>query len=402
MPDMTLHIRCSLALALFLVSACVAESPARQGFVVRDSAGVRIVENANPVWRDGVGWHVTPEPVVEIGGGDSEHDHLFGMISAVRLADGRLVVANGNQELWFYDDRGVFLTAAGGRGEGPGEFRDISQLVRLPGDTLLVHEWWRLTWFDAQGGYVRGMTFNAGGFAAHPALLTHEGGAFAVNLRSRPRPLPMGVSTITNTWVLLAVEGGAVDTIGSFPVGQGFTTRRGGRTISYPGPFVRRLYAPAMGARGLFFGDATAFEVSVYSYGAELVEILRKRHTPTPVGSDEVAEFRRQFLEGVSERSRGGRERWLADVPYPEVMPALGRLMVDGSQNLWAQVFAPRGSMSTVWNVFDEEGRWLGKVEFPEGLMVREIGDDYVLGLWRDADDVQHVRMYDLVKGESG
>ncbi len=27
-----------------------------------------------------------------------------------------------------------------------------------------------------------------------------------------------------------------------------------------------------------------------------------------------------------------------------------------------------------------------------------DIGPDFVLGLWRDADDVEHVRMYDLVK----
>ena len=46
MPDMTIHLRCPLALVLSLVSACVAENPARRGLVVRDSAGVRIVENA--------------------------------------------------------------------------------------------------------------------------------------------------------------------------------------------------------------------------------------------------------------------------------------------------------------------------------------------------------------------
>jgi hypothetical protein len=27
-----------------------------------------------------------------------------------------------------------------------------------------------------------------------------------------------------------------------------------------------------------------------------------------------------------------------------------------------------------------------------------EIGPDYVLGVWRDADDVEHVQMYELVK----
>ena len=55
-------------------------------------------------------------------------------------------------------------------------------------------------------------------------------------------------------------------------------------------------------------------------------------------------------------------------------------------------------SQSTTWDVFDPTGRWLGPVRMPTGLRITDIGSDYVLGVWRDADDVEHVRMYELVK----
>jgi hypothetical protein len=42
-------------------------------------------------------------------------------------------------------------------------------------------------------------------------------------------------------------------------------------------------------------------------------------------------------------------------------------------------------------------------VELPAGLRVLEIGGDYVLGVWNDELDVQHVRLHrlDRDRGES-
>lgn len=47
--------------------------------------------------------------------------------------------------------------------------------------------------------------------------------------------------------------------------------------------------------------------------------------------------------------------------------------------------------------VYDPEGRWLGDVETPSGGRAWDIGNDDVSGVWRDALDVQPVRMYRLV-----
>ena len=64
-------------LAALTLTACT-DSPARGGTIVRDSSGIRIVENTTPLWPEGQGWHLSPEPVVDIGGGDTKEDQLFG------------------------------------------------------------------------------------------------------------------------------------------------------------------------------------------------------------------------------------------------------------------------------------------------------------------------------------
>ena len=50
------------------------------------------------------------------------------------------------------------------------------------------------------------------------------------------------------------------------------------------------------------------------------------------------------------------------------------------------------------WDLFDPEGRWLCTVEMPGSFTPLEIGADHVAGVWRDTDDVEHVRLYRLIK----
>ena len=52
------------------------------------------------------------------------------------------------------------------------------------------------------------------------------------------------------------------------------------------------------------------------------------------------------------------------------------------------------------WSVFDADGVWLGVTTLPSGFTPMDIDTDYVLGLWRDADEVEHVQLYELIKPE--
>ena len=48
--------------------------------------------------------------------------------------------------------------------------------------------------------------------------------------------------------------------------------------------------------------------------------------------------------------------------------------------------------------MFDPSGEILGVVETPERFTIHEIGRDFVLGHWTDDMDVEHVRLYGLIK----
>ena len=90
--------------------------------------------------------------------------------------------------------------------------------------------------------------------------------------------------------------------------------------------------------------------------------------------------------------------RLLDEMPFPETKPAHGELVVDAAGNLWVAEYRLRVFETTAWTVFDPQGTLLGNVEVPRGSRVRQIGHNHVLATWRDEDDVEHVRMYELVK----
>ena len=125
---------------LFLlgVGACdSASAPAPT--VVRDSAGVTLVEN-----------HPGDVPLRYIARLDSsylrfrvvEGDPAYDVVSVTgvrRLEGGGLLVAEAQaRELHVYDASGSHVRTFGRRGDGPGEFGALSRLVGLAGDTVRI------------------------------------------------------------------------------------------------------------------------------------------------------------------------------------------------------------------------------------------------------------------------
>ncbi|HSG80741.1 MAG TPA: hypothetical protein VLC48_00715, partial [Gemmatimonadota bacterium] len=101
---------------------------------------------------------------------------------------------------------------------------------------------------------------------------------------------------------------------------------------------------------------------------------------------------------GGDEVARQAIHQMLISMPFPETLPAYGEYQVDAERNLWVKDFRRPGEEVTRWTVFDPEGAALGVVEMPARFEPYEIGSDFVLGRWRDELDIEHVRLYRLLK----
>lgn len=144
-------VRAAALLSAISFSACGSDRP--DGGLPREANG-RVLNTA-PQWRSGEEWLVSDEPVLVIGGAQSEGaDDLFGVAGAVRLSDGRIAIADrGSSGIRLYSSGGSHVRTSGGKGSGPGEFRGVDGIARIRGDTILV---WdrsagRMSVFDPAG-----------------------------------------------------------------------------------------------------------------------------------------------------------------------------------------------------------------------------------------------------------
>ena len=373
---------------------CSGGDPQTAEPVVRDSAGIRIVENGNTSNLPAI--HVTdPDLRLELGSaGEDTTQLLYQVEGAHVLSDGRIVVANrGSHELRYYSAEGRFLHAAGRKGAGPGEFDYLTWSLQCGADTVFAYDIGlrRAQLFDEQGRFARGFLGQLpDGGAPYGAAQCWQGtfsvlawgeGGRQLGYHRPPQPL----MTVDADWHLIA----HVDTLAG--------TERWGHEYGSRPAYFGKTPAHTIGPGGIYAGSADTYELRRFAPEGRLLTIIRWRGTALAVTGAHVA--RLEALEREAARRQGNAattERALAEAVYPDSVPAYQRFLMALTGELWVQDYQPPGDSVQWWTVFDQDGVALRRVELPSGLYAFEIGPDYVVGRARDALDVEHVRVYRL------
>ena len=408
---MTLSIRYCVAITLLLPLCsigCEAGS-GREAAVVRDSAGITIVENHDGMWTEGEEWQVSGQPQLDIGVLDGAPEYqLYQVRDLLRLSDGRIVVANaGTNELRFFDQDGAYLMSVGGQGGGPGEFESLTLVRPFPGDSLLTYDnrQSRVTVWDSEGNLGRSYSVTPVG---EVVFMLGEG-VFADGTLLAKAPLIFrggisdGARRDDEEFQSFSTSGTFADTVGVFPGPEQFIESHvdGDQafvSVATP-PFGLRSVSAVHGDR-FYFGSADSYEIQRHAQDGTLERLIRRDIARRPVTSDDLQRLIERELaetEDANDR-RDARERY-DRMPVAGTMPAYAGLEVDDLGNLWVQEYDPESDRSASWTVFDADGQMLGGVQLPADFGVTHIGADFVLGVWRDDLDVEHVRMYELVKG---
>ena len=379
--------------------------------VVRDSPGVRIVENAAPQWTPETAWRLSTEPLAVIGvvAGDPNYE-LFSVRDAIRLANGNIVIANaGTYELRFFSEDGSYLYTAGRQGDGPGEFQRVRWVQPFGTDSLVAYDLRhrRLSYFSVSGEYARSVTLGTGEQPLRGSArgLFVDGTALVITV---PSIRQTGAFRQAELQYRFSTDGQTADSL-SWSAGRDiFQFPFEGGSLGGPLPFGRSAYYTVHGDQ-YYVASNDAYEIKVYASTGALRSVFRKRHTNLPV-TDQDREVIDEQMEPrfarVASQHRSRARRTFADVPLPETLPAFGRplssaqrvLHVDAERNVWVLEYNHLRDDSLRWTVFESGGTLLGTLTAPVGLDILDIGSDYVLGLWRDEADVEHVVMYGLVK----
>ena len=371
---------------------------------VRDSAGVRIVENVRPPVGSRLEWTVGSEPAVSIGALEGADPYLLdGVRDLLTLPDGRIVVANrGSHELRVFDAAGSHLATWGGEGEGPGEFNSLVQVERWPGDSVIA--WYsqdrRLSVFDTEGNFGRTLKLESDRPISADAVF--PSGAILASQSVPSGSAADGSSREQRRYQVRVAEGERPASVGSFYGSERYTSSLGGTMLLMTVPFAHRIVNFAWGELAVVASN-DSYEVRAYGADGSLMRIVRLDHDLIPVTSaHRDAYVERQALAadpgGVTAETPGQLRDFYRDVPLPDTHPAFVTAMADALDHLWVQEhnLPGEGGPNPLWTVFDPEGRVLGFVETPGGLRIHEVGADYILGRATDDLGVEYAQVRPL------
>lgn len=384
---------------LVALMACGNSLPSGGDAVVRDSAGVTIVEIPAALEDRPLGWTLAEDPDLVIGVAEGEEAYqLFRPTGAFQLPDGRIAIVNtGTQEVRYFDGRGRFLHSAGRRGAGPGEFQ-APQVLRPMGAAgeLLIWDLMvnRFTLLGPDGEVLRMVTPEAqvrmpSGWDGTGAVLIAQGSA-AAGLGT-----PEGVMANDFTYEVIGLDGGGPVLVAEVP-GRIYHAQIGPQIWFRAIPFDSRSSAAA--GRGAFYiTTGAAAEIRGHASDGRLVRLLRVARDPEPVRRADVDRFVERELEGF--REPGLRSEWqsrYARMPVPATMPVYRGLLVDDLGHVWAEHFRIEAADAPAWTVFDPDRGALGTLRTPAGLTIDHIGEDFIIGRLRDELDVDRVVRYAL------
>ena len=415
----------------FSATGCEASPDAgvASGAQIEDSAGIVIVSNPRPAPDSRLGWQVGPEPIVSIGtveGGDDFQ--LFRVDDALKLRDGRIVVANGgSHQLLVFDADGNYLTAWGRRGEGPGDFGGTSvygglspglfRMARWPSDSLAVchprtpvgprHS---VSIWDTGGRHARTLNLEGAKSLSECRDLLPSGAVLASRWLEPPPPYPAGdprkgLYRQELELFVVAGDGSPSGSLGphrgaeTFVHWEGHISENIGLFVITDPPFQKSLVWSAWNQLVLV-APTDHYELRAHRHDGSLARIVRREHdVRSPTQADLGARREAEAPKGeLTDFARSHLGAWNA-LPLPESFPAFSAIEVDLLGNLWVREYnLPEDEDRALWTVFDPEGVALGFIETPPGLVIYEIGEDYILGKTEDELGVEYVQVRELAR----
>jgi len=388
--------------------------------VVRDSAGITIAESHAPRSEEASTWRLAEEPALHIGdGAEGDPSLQFARIHGVhRLADGTIAVVDGwTPALSFYAPDGEMVARFARTGDGPGELPQPSGTSGIRGsftcgtDTLYVVLQQGIAAYTSSGAHVR--TFHLEPRAAVQGCSGERIIASRGHTAWREEP---GIHTDSILLVDYGPDGVERSVLDSLPSQErAYSAHPGGRTGFFPLLFGRNL-SVAVGDGVLATGFGDGFEVEFRSADGAPSRIVRLEGRERPLSDVDIERFRDfAFNPWRGNDEELERLEALLAQARSRPLPAYAEFRFDPEGNLWAREYDhldavaffdmssmipsfPRATRHEParWVGVAQDGSYLGELSIPRDFEVHEFGEAGVLGVWRDAFDVEYVREYPI------
>jgi hypothetical protein len=316
----------------------------------------------------------------------------------MRLGDGRIAVVDQRRyQVFVFAPDGSPLRTIGRRGQGPGEFRYPIRLLRAGDDSIGVVDDAHVNIFPLASGDPRRVVMPAAerGNSIQAIGVLGNGGYLTISHAGSVGPR-VGRNSLHATLGFASPDGSAGRALGRHVLSE--HTYRGGGSEG-PMEMATLFWEDPAGAvlpSGYVWCLSTRFDCEVWSITGGHVRSIRSTVLPRLVTDADVEALTASWLHGLRTRDDSAQNRQaIAAAHRMERVPVLSDLRADALGRIWMRAYHERENAPTIrWLVFEPTGDVRGTETTPARLQVFDIGDDYVLGVERDEDDVQRIAMY--------
>jgi hypothetical protein len=376
-------VRKQMALSLLATASLLMVMPLGAQYPrVRDSAGVRIVENSAMASAP-IAFRIDPRPTFSIGGLDtpSEIDEQAGITSARRLPDGR-VITTERHRVRIWSPSGELLLTFGAEGEGPGESRRYSGVCLLPnGNIAVVSSTPPRIAVHAPNGTLRS--------TANLQVGPDASGCFADGSVARGRTFNAeGQDAPLKRYAQFHRISATGDTLGVLGTGLWGVWQRVGIFTN----------AAAQGEQFLI-GAGVRPEFHIVDWNGALRQVIRTADPVRRVTAAEARKGGKGFIEAIN--VRGGRFLAGSEEGIPlGTWPSHGFLRFGSDQMIWVR--EPEFIEAPDWFAFTPTGELLGRLQSPREILgsatVKEFGAGEVILSWEDDDGARHLSIHRLIR----
>jgi hypothetical protein len=151
---------------------------------------------------------------------------------------------------------------------------------------------------------------------------------------------------------------------------------------------------------GLWYGDTEQYELREVIGPGETGRIVRWAGPDRTVRDSDVNAVLAKWSEGVEPEVRSYLAEYGRTHPRADQFPAYERLIADQTGRLWVQDYVKDHEDDGLrrWVVFSPDGEQaLARATLPASLELKEIGDDWVLGVEKDDLGIESIVLYDVL-----
>jgi hypothetical protein len=349
----------------------------RGQFKIKTVDGVPVAMNGKvPDPPEGVATILILKEMFSLGKGETSEDTMSDITDFTVHKNGTIFILDRKEfSIKAFDPQGQFMFSFGRQGQGPGEFSQPVDILLSPDGEIIINDTFigSLAFFDRKGTFLRIQSTIA---ARVPAGIQMDARGNIVGRVAEPDGKGKLFVRVRTFDPKLRPE------ITFYSVEYSDIWSGKGRF----NPFAVRLLYQMDDQGKIYIGSSSAYTINVFDRDGNQIRAIQRQYDPVPILKEEKDEMAGSIPDAPGTKAK-------AMLEYPDFYPPYGHFIPADDGRVLVQTYEKgKTRREFIWDVFDEDGRYIARVPLNIKLHLWQNGKAY--GIEEDDYGQKMLRCY--------